>query len=84
MVEPGPGALFDDHAPQRYGGTVGTGVSCDWNDGLIVTVGCAFVCVGVTPHAANRNSSARQAIISVITCLYCFMFIIISGEISLM
>ena len=43
MVEPVLGALSDDHAPQRYGGMVGMGETCDWNPGLMVTVGCAVV-----------------------------------------
>lgn len=84
MVEPVPGAVFDDHEPQRYGGTVGMGETCDWNDGLIVTVDCALVCVGATPQAASRNSSARQAIANTITCVDCFILILFTGEISLM
>ncbi len=60
MVEFGPGALFDDHAPQRYAGIVGIGEAFDWNPLLTVTACCGATWSGVAPHAVNKHNKAEQ------------------------
>jgi hypothetical protein len=60
MVEFGPGALFDDHAPHRYVGIGGTGEACDWKPLLTVTVTCGATWSGVAPHAVNISNKDAQ------------------------
>src|SRR5207253_4980502 len=60
MVEFGPGALFDDHDPQRYVGIVGIGEACDWNPLLTVTACCGATWSGVAPHAVNMHNKDAQ------------------------
>jgi hypothetical protein len=55
IVAPGPGVLFDAHAPQLYAGGEGIGDSWFWNDLLITTVGCGFIAVAELPHAVMSN-----------------------------
>ena len=60
MVEFGFGALFDDHAPQRYLGIAGIGETFDWNPLLTVTVCCGTTWPDVAPHAVNINNKDAQ------------------------
>src|SRR5579883_1987275 len=59
IVAPGPGVLFDDHAPQLYVGAVGIGESWFWNDLLITTVGCGFIAVAEVPHAVASSITRK-------------------------
>ena len=60
MVEFGFGALFDDHAPQRYLGIAGIGETFDWNPLLTVTVCCGTTWPVVAPHAVNINNKTEH------------------------
>jgi hypothetical protein len=60
MVESGFGALFDDHAPQRYFGIAGIGETFDWNPLPTVTVCCGTTWPDVAPHAVNINNKTEQ------------------------
>jgi len=60
MVEFGFGALFDDHAPQRYLGIAGIGETFDWKPLLTVTVCCGTTCSVVAPQADNTNNKTEH------------------------
>ena len=51
-----PGALFDDHAPQRYFAGEGIGESRDWKDLLITTVDCGLTWLAMGPQAVKSTS----------------------------
>ena len=86
MVEYAPGALFEDHAPQRYVEGLGIGESWSWNDLLIVTVCWDWPPLMVGPHAASRrsNPSPQKALkISIrrVGILFCLLLKIIDSQI---